>query len=398
MDIRRIPLWASRNATIMSNDSIRAVIEDQGEIAIELSAANVQGGRVNAVSIPYFRGIGSGVLSDENTDWYKSKQRTYTAGGIYFTFPSSSEEHILSTTTCWMLRRYGSESRYGGVWRVSEMKSREMGNRYRLTKLDLMLPSHPVLYTYIRITNTDEVPLEYNVSVHAMLQSPFLESGCLISSSPAEFSAYPPNLREVAFNRLRSGVKFNDLKHAPGLRGQSADLSYIPGPTGTYDYVMGRLKGDDEIGWTTVINPRQQLLWCSFFPSPSSRLPDDVIRFPHVDLAFNYLGRMDSPWALYEGGTPQVFSLTAGFGMMNHHGAFDGLLTDIIPGGESRSVVYANAFTSFDNPRIGGGFYSVERAEHGLVFKRTKSYAYLQCDHSFRTLLDVADDILSDQV
>ena len=76
MDIRRIPLWASRNATIMSNDSIRAVIEDQGEIAIELSAANVQGGRVNAVSIPYFRGIGSGVLSDENTDWYKSKQRT----------------------------------------------------------------------------------------------------------------------------------------------------------------------------------------------------------------------------------------------------------------------------------------------------------------------------------
>ena len=100
MDIRRIPLWASRNATIMSNDSIRAVIEDQGEIAIELSAANVQGGRVNAVSIPYFRGIGSGVLSDENTDWYKSKQRTYTAGGIYFTFPSSSEEHILSTTTC----------------------------------------------------------------------------------------------------------------------------------------------------------------------------------------------------------------------------------------------------------------------------------------------------------
>ena len=52
MDIRRIPLWASRNATIMSNDSIRAVIEDQGEIAIELSAANVQGGRVNAVSIP----------------------------------------------------------------------------------------------------------------------------------------------------------------------------------------------------------------------------------------------------------------------------------------------------------------------------------------------------------
>ena len=80
MDIRRMPLWASRNATIMSNEAVRAVIEDQGEITIELSCTNIQGGRVNALSIPYFRGIGAGVLSDENIDWYKSKQRAYTAG------------------------------------------------------------------------------------------------------------------------------------------------------------------------------------------------------------------------------------------------------------------------------------------------------------------------------
>ena len=30
MDIRRMSLWESRNATFMQNDTIRSVIEDQG--------------------------------------------------------------------------------------------------------------------------------------------------------------------------------------------------------------------------------------------------------------------------------------------------------------------------------------------------------------------------------
>lgn len=395
MDIRRMPLWVSRNATVMSNDIVKAVIEDQGEITIELSSLNIQGGRVNALSIPYFRGTGIGVLSDENTDWYKSKQRTYTAGGMYFTFPSSDEEHILTSNTYWMLRRYGSESNYGGVWRLSEMKSREENNRYHISKIDIMLPADPVLYTYIKITNTDEVDLDYNLSIHSMLSAPFLESGCLISSSSADFTAFPPNLREVAFNRLKSGQHFNDLKHCPGLRGQNIDLSYVPGPTSTYDYIMGELKRDTELGYTSIINPRQQLLYTSFFPGVGSKLSDEYLKFPNIDFSFNYLGRMDSPWALYEGGTPQVFSLTTGFGFMNHHGVFNSPMNNTLKSGESKVIVFGNGFTSFDNPRIGGGFYSVEKAEHGLLFKRTKSYAYLQCDYSFKSVINIAEKILS---
>lgn len=395
MDIRRMPLWASRNATIMSNEAVRAVIEDQGEITIELSCTNIQGGRVNALSIPYFRGIGAGVLSDENIDWYKSKQRTYTAGGIYISFPSSDEDHILTSNSYWMLRRYGSESTYGGVWRLSEMKSREENNRYHISKIDFMLPSDPVLYTYLKLTNTDEVPLEYNLSIHSMVSPPLLESGSLISTSAAEFTAYPPNLREVAFNRLKSGIHFSDLKHCPSIRGQNIDMSYVPGPTSSYDYIIGELKKDYDLGWVTIINPRQQLLYCSFFPSLNSDLPQEYIKFPLIDIAFNYLGRMDSPWALYEGGTPQVFSLTTGFGQMNHHGAFSSPITNTIPPGESRVVVYGNGYSSFDNPRIGLGFYSAEKAEHGLVFKRTKSYAYLPCDYKFKKLIDVASWILN---
>ena len=104
---------------------------------------------------------------------------------------------------------------------------------------------------------------------------------------------------------------------------------------------------------------------------------------------------MDSPWALYEGGTPQVFSLTTGFGFMNHHGVFNSPMNNTLKSGESKVIVFGNGFTSFDNPRIGGGFYSVEKAEHGLVFKRTKSYAYLQCDYSFKSVINIAEKILS---
>ena len=80
MDIRRMSLWESRNATFMQNDIIRSVIEDQGEVALELSTRSLQGGVVNALSIPYFRGTGINVNSDNNYEFWKSKQVLYQIG------------------------------------------------------------------------------------------------------------------------------------------------------------------------------------------------------------------------------------------------------------------------------------------------------------------------------
>ena len=336
MDIRRIPLWESRNATFMSNNLIRAVIEDQGEVAIELSAQAVQGGFVNALSLPYFRGRSIGVGSDENTDWYKGKQKFYQAGGIYLTFPSKDEDMILTSNTCWMVRRYGSDGASGALWRLSEMKSRQEHNRF---------PGHPVLYSLVRLVNSGEEDLAYNATIHSMLSPPFLESGCFINTVPASFSAFSPNFREVAYNRLKSGVKFSELKHAPSINspfvdagyvpGPSGsysinspfvDAGYVPGPSGSYDYIVGQVaKGEDlgwmsvinpvgqvakgeDLGWMSVINPRLQMIYLVFFPAPASKLEGSVMKCGNIDIAYNFLGRMDSPWAFYEGGTPQVFN------------------------------------------------------------------------------------------
>ena len=396
MDIRRVPLWESRNATYISNDLVRVVIEDQGDVTLELSTQNIQGGRVNALCLPYFRGIGQGVNSDPNYDWYKGKSRFYHAGGIYITFPSSDEEHILAGNTYWIVRRYGSDSDFGGVWRLSEMKSREEGNRYRIRKIDLLVPGHPVLYTFARIDNLGESELECNLSVHSMLGSPFIESGSSFYTSSGNFISFPPNVREVAFNRLKAGKTFSDLRHAPSAKDTTMDASYIPGPTGTYDYIMGNIDRKCDIGWSCVINPRQQLIYMTFFPSTSSKLGDEFIRFPRIDFAMNYCGRMDSPWALYDGATPEVFSLTTGFGLMDSHGELEGDDRFSIPVGGSRCLLSGQAFTSYDNPRIGSGFYSMDKSEHGLVLKRTKSYAYIQCDYEFRILRALADRVLND--
>ncbi len=48
MDVKRVELWKERNATVLSNEAIRTVIEDHGGMVLELSNLNVAGGRVNA--------------------------------------------------------------------------------------------------------------------------------------------------------------------------------------------------------------------------------------------------------------------------------------------------------------------------------------------------------------
>ena len=56
MDIRRLALWEGRYATYMSNDTFSAIIEDQGEVTIDLAAKLNTGARISPLSLPYFRG------------------------------------------------------------------------------------------------------------------------------------------------------------------------------------------------------------------------------------------------------------------------------------------------------------------------------------------------------
>ena len=386
MDIRRLALWEGRYATYMSNNSFSAVIEDQGEVAVELSSKIATGARISPLSLPYFRGFGTGVFSDENRTWWDSRQGLYQAGGAYFSFPENNEDIVTATNTYWMLRRYGTEDGQNGVWKYSEMKSRELGNKYHLGRVDLILPNHNVLYTAIKITNTGEEDLSANPAWSSVLSSPLVEGGTMLDTNAKYFSVYPLRRRESGKNRFEVGKVFDELKKAPLDGGGTADASIIPNaPTGTYDFIIGKLPSDESANWITVINPRSQLVYFSFTPKA---INDDEYEFPNAAICENNYGRMDTPWALFDGATPIVQSLTVGF-----NAGPKGTKNMVIPPGKSKTIFIANGFYSYDNPRIGMGFYTNEITENGFNLKRTKSTAFLPADTSFKTLRRISKRI-----
>ena len=280
MDIRRLSLWEGRNATYMSNNMFSAVVEDQGDVVLEITSRGLSGARINALSLPYFRGTGAGVLSDENGPWWQNNESLYQAGGGYFTFPSVSGEGINSTDSSWILRRYGAEENTGSVWRCSELKSREEGNRYRLTKVDMILPDHPVLYTAVRMENRNDGGLYATASWHSMLGFPAISAGTLIQSSARCWTAYEMGSRESGSGRFIPGTIFEELRHAPLLRGGTADAGYIPSPTGTYDYLIGKTGEREKYSWISVNNPSCQLMY--FMMTPRRPLTEDELSLIHI--------------------------------------------------------------------------------------------------------------------
>lgn len=378
MDIRRLSLWEGRNATYMSNDSFSVVIEDQGEVALELSSRMENGARISPLSLPYFRGTGSGVFSDENSTWWRSRQGLYQAGGAYFNFPENNEDIINSSNTYWMLRRYGTEDENHGVWKYSEMKSRAENNRYHLGRVDLIIPGHNVLYTAIRITNTGDVTLKGSPSWNAMLTSPLIETGSMIDSNSKYFTVYPLRSRESGINRFSTFKVFDDLKKAPLENGGSADASIVPSPTGTYDYIIGKFPEKDGTRWVSVINPRTQMIFITFTPSA---VGDEDYEFPNSTIGENYYGRLDAPWALFDGATPQVMAVTAGF-----NAGPKGTMNLSIEPGQSKNIYIGTSFSYYSNPRLSLGFYNNEVTPEGFLFKRTKSAVVIPADTSFSIL------------
>ena len=115
---------------------------------------------------------------------------------------------------------------------------------------------------------------------------------------------------------------------------------------------------------------------------------EDEYDFPNAAIGENYYGRMDAPWALFDGATPIVQSLTVGF-----NAGPKGTKNLSIAPGKSKTILVGNGFYSYDNPRIGMGFYSNEISPDGFSLKRTKSYAYLPADTAFKTLRRISKRI-----
>lgn len=413
MDVKRLQLWEDRQATLLSNESVRTVIEDHGGMVLELSNVNEHGGRVNAHPLYWFHGKGASVTSDKNHEFYKESDLLYHLGGNFFCFPNfgpnhhvqnvDHEGHGWTANGVWNVIKYGKDAETGANWLLSSMIGPNPAYPFEAWKIDMLLPGHPVLYSSVTVKNTGAVALPANSAWHNTVGSPFLESGCIINLSAENFCTVIEDSEFKHGSRLAFGKEFTDLTKAPLRKDGTCDLSVVPGMIGYTDFITGNVPSDARLGWSSVINPRQKMVYFSFFPGPAALEPNEIpLRFNN--LWMQYGGRPSSPWALYDGGTDQTFCL----GVENSISYFaNGLgnsiaepellgapTTVLLPPGEMRVQRYGTAFTGFENGKISTGIQSVEQVVEGVVLKRGKAWAFIECDSTFHFLKKMEEKVL----
>ena len=412
MDIRRLRLWESRNATVLTNDLIQVVLEDQGGMVLELSALLSQGGRINAHLVPYYRGTGTSVFSDENAEFWKTSPYLYQKAGSYFSFPNygpaydavqgAQDQSGFTSSSYWMVERYGTDPEFGGVWLMSMVRNRK--EHYMVRKIDMLLPNHPVHYTAVFITNNGSEDMIANTAWNNEIGSPFLESGCVLNASAQSWQTGPEESLPGIASRLQPNAQFDDWRKAPLKQGGTVDLTEVSPPIGKTDFISGAIPRLSNLGWSSVINPRQQMVYFTFFPGPQA-LGEGEIGLNFNNFLFDYGGRTETPWTLYPGGMSQQYSLNCGSGTNKFYTGtkeasasdtlFDADTTVTVRAGETRSLYYATAFAPYDNNRIGGNFYTVEQVVEGILLKRTKSYAFIPADSVFHCIKTLAKRVLN---
>ena len=414
MDIRRLKLWESRNATVLSNDLIRIILEDQGGMVLELSSDTPAGGRMNAHLLPHYRGSGTSVFSDENGEYWKNSPFLYQKAGSYFSFPnygpafSDGEEQQdhngYTASSYWMVERYGTDPQFGGVWLMSMVRNRKA--KWQVRKIDMLLPNQPVHYSACVITNNADVDLVANATWNNELGSPFLESGCVLNASAESWSTGDETSLIGINSRLAPNTTFDDWKKAPLKAGGTVDLTEVPPVIGKSDFISGVIPKTANMGWSSVINPRQQMVYFNFFPGPAA-LSEGEASINFNNFLFDYGGRSETPWSLYPGGMSQQYSLNCGSGTNNLYSGLEKVnagdqvmgsdSTIVVKPGQTKILYYASAFCAYDNNRIGGNFNSVEQVVEGIVLKRTKSWAFIPADSTFHCLKELTKRLLASE-
>ncbi len=369
---------------------------------------------MNAHLLPYYRGSGTSVFSDENAQYWKNSPFLYQRAGSYLSFPNygmgfSNEEdqqdhNGYTASSYWMVERYGTDPEFGGVWLMSLVRNRKA--KWQVRKIDMLLPNQPVHYTASIITNNGTEDLIANATWNNELGSPFLESGCVLNASAESWTTGDESPFIGITTRLAPHATFDDWRKAPLKEGGTVDLSEVPPLIGKSDFISGVVPQTASMGWASVINPRQQMLYFTFFPGPAALEEGDApINFNNF--LFDYGGRNETPWSLYPGGMSQQYSLSCGSGTNNLYSGLEQVksgdtlmgsdTTITIKAGETKTLYYATAFTPYDNNRIGGNFSTVEQVVEGLVLKRTKSWAFIPADSTFHCLKRLTKRLLASE-
>ncbi len=418
MDIRRVRIKDDENATVLSNDLIRAVIQDYNGRLIEFSAMNIHGGWVNSNKLhrfPFSKDTVDYNIKNRNNDPLIDKLYGYQVQLVEPEKKQITQEEekeillknidnyddLLSKSNTlnkdendeyiraifekdrvkWVVQRYGSDETTGGVWVLS--KNEDFSNKTWATKrLDVVLPNQPVVYSALYIKNISDKPINLNVGFDNTISSPFLESNCSLNCSAKMWNKFNIEGNNQIIDRLANPTKPFALDKAPLKSGGNCDLKNINGIIGTTDvlYAKNDLENPSHT-WFSAINPNYQLVYLSFAPGKSV-MEDIDIDLNYSTMVLDYGGRNQPPWALYQGGPSNEFSIHFG-ASTSYYGKGNGV--ELKPN-EVKRVLYARCLTTYDNQRMGNNFSTFESFNHNIVLKRTKSTIVIPSDPKFEII------------
>lgn len=322
----RIAETGGRDASVLENGLVRALISDKGGMVPELGVKR-EAGYLNTHWIPEFRSNSGKKFSEKEHGSFWHVDLLYSICGNFPCSPNFGPGHDCggialpphgwTANLTWKFEKSGVDSETGAAYAVSAMKSPDSALPLKYRKIDAVFPGIPIHYTSVEIANPGDTAAEINFGWHNTIGAPFLQAGCRLSAAADRWATPPKGGEFDATGRLAVGAEFKSLKKAPLRNGKSVDLTTVPGMIGYSDFACGPIPRNAALGWNAVVNPVLGFVYSCVFSGPAAA-GDEGIALSFNDLWMQFGGRRFTPWAAYEGGADRTFCL----GVENATGAY----------------------------------------------------------------------------
>jgi hypothetical protein len=402
-NVQRIVEAGGRNASMLESGVTRVIVDDEGGMVPEFST--LQDRRtLNAHWMPHFRANSDQEWDEKKHRHYWKNRTLYHMAGSFPCLPNFGAVNIIEGETMptqgwtasgrWQYEGKGVDEESGAAWAVSTLSGSGCGLDLTFTKIDTVVPGSPIHYTSIRVKNNRNEPAVITAAWHNTIGPPFLQAGCRISACATRWVTPPLGGEWDETGRLAPGSEFASLYKAPLVSGGRCDISEVPGLIGYTDFASGAVPDKADLGWFSVVNTAQKLVYLNFFTGPATAADDDIVIYFN-NLWMQYGGRPFTPWALYDGGTDPNFCL----GLINSVSALDGGLdyarrmhellenptTVKIPALGVKTLRYGSLFAPYENNILDDGITAVHMEEKALVCVKSASWNF-PADPFFRVL------------
>jgi len=397
--VTRLVELGNREATVLENDGLRVMIDDEGSMIPEMSSQR----RINAHWLPWFRSNSGKPYVDEKDGSFWTANLLYHLAGSFPCLPSfgggrladgiDMPPHGWTANLTWKFCESGGYE--GTGWALSVMESPESAMPLSFRKIDAVVPGQNVHYSSIAVKNNGKAAVDINAAWHNTLGAPFLAEGARISACGDRWITAPSGSEFDTTTRFAPGAEFSNLTEAPLAKGGKADISVVPGPLGYTDFAAGRVPAAASLGWSSLVNPGLKMAYICFFTGPAAASEDDII-LTFNDLWMQYGGRSFTPWASYKGATDLTYCL----GTENSVAAFaqgleysrqakkilDAPTTVNIPAGAEKILRYGTLFAPYEQDALDRGIYSLAGEERALVCQGKSGYWRFAADPGFSIL------------